>query len=81
MQAEQEPNEAIMDFVKEFLEMNGYDKTLQNLEKQLKVKPLPASVPATSPHAPALNRIFEAENLYVEEPESKHEKELKELCR
>jgi hypothetical protein len=81
MNLESEDNEVIFEFVREYLEFNGYDKTLAQLDTQLKTKPAPKSVAPTSPHAPKLNKIFDAENLFVEEKESPIEGKLKELTR
>ena len=81
MNFELEDNEKIMEFVKEYFEFHGYEEALENLDKEWKVKELPKCVPATSPHAPQLVKIFEAEGMFKEEEETEREGKLKELNR
>ena len=70
-----------MEMVREYLEFKGYGKTLANLDKELKAKPVPTAPASTAAGCPKLYKIFESEGLYEEEKETEVELKFKELTR
>ena len=69
----------MFEFIREYLEFNGYEKTLNQLDKQIKSKG--TSPPSKITSLPTLPRMFEREKLFEEEKETRVELQLKELTR
>jgi len=69
------PNEEAIEFIKEYMEMNGYDHALSNFDKELRGKEVPQAPAPTSPHCPHLVKLCQTGG------ENKQENEAKELNR